>query len=83
MRYTKLRGLQKIKMEVSLIFSCMNLKKLANWIWRDTFGLVRRMPILMNFHIFYLYIIKMVPFVLVIGTICLQTEMNFTKVHLF
>ena len=26
MRYTKLRGLQKIKMEVSLIFSCMNLK---------------------------------------------------------
>ncbi|MFR5131976.1 MAG: transposase [Terrisporobacter sp.] len=31
MRYTKLRGLQKIKMEVSLIFSCMNLKKLANW----------------------------------------------------
>ena len=73
MRYTKLRGLQKIKMEVSLIFSCMNLKKLANWIWRDTFGLVRRTPILMNFHIFYLYIIKMVPFILVIGTICLQT----------
>ena len=76
MRYTKLRGLQKIKMEVSLIFSCMNLKKLANWIWRDTFGLVRRTPILMNFHIFYLYIIKMVPFILVIGTICLQTEKN-------
>ena len=74
MRYTKLRGLQKIKMEVSLIFSCMNLKKLANWIWRDTFGLVRRTTILMNFHIFYLYIIKMVPFTLAIGTICLQTE---------
>ena len=74
MRYTRLRGLQKIEMEVSLIFSCMNLKKLANWIWRDTFSLVRRTPILMNFHIFYLYIIKMVPFILVIGTICLQTE---------
>ena len=74
MRYTKLRGLQKIKMEVSLIFSCMNLKKLANWIWRDTFGLVRRTPISRNFYIFYLYIIKMVPFTLVIGTICLQTE---------
>ena len=29
MRYTKLRGLSKINMEVSLIFSCMNLKKLA------------------------------------------------------
>ena len=74
MRYTKLRGLQKIKMEVSLIFSCMNLKKLANWLWRDTFGLVRRTPISRNFYIFYLYIIKMVPFTLVIGTICLQTE---------
>ena len=66
MRYTKLRGLQKIEMEVSLIFSCMNLKKLANWIWRDTFGLVRRTPISKNFYIFYLYIIKMVPFTLVI-----------------
>ncbi len=36
MRYTKLRGLSKIEMEVSLIFSCMNLKKLANWMWKDT-----------------------------------------------
>ena len=35
MRYTRLRGLSKINMETSLIFSCMNLKKLANWIWRD------------------------------------------------
>ena len=74
MRYTKLRGLQKIKMEVSLIFLCMNLKKLANWIWKDTFGLVRRTPISKDFYIFYLYIIKMVPFTLAIGTICLQTE---------
>ena len=31
MRYTKLRGLSKIEMEVSLIFSCMNLKKLAKF----------------------------------------------------
>ena len=58
----------------------MNLKKLANWIWRDTFGLVRRTPILMNFHIFYLYIIKMVPFILVIGTICLQTVILYNVV---
>ena len=27
----KIERLSKIKMEVSLIFSCMNLKKLANW----------------------------------------------------
>lgn len=68
MRYTKLRGLQKIKMEVSLIFSCMEFKKIGQLVWRDTSGLVRRTPILINFHIFYLYIIKMVPFILVIGT---------------
>jgi len=31
MRYTQYRGLVKIKMEVNLLFVCMNLKKLANW----------------------------------------------------
>jgi hypothetical protein len=29
MRYTQLRGLQKVKMQVTLTFACMNLKKLA------------------------------------------------------
>lgn len=31
MRYTHLRGLAKIKMEVLLTFTCMNMKKLAKW----------------------------------------------------
>lgn len=31
MRYTHLRGLTKLKMQVTLIFACMNLKKLAKW----------------------------------------------------
>jgi transposase len=31
MRYTQLRGLQKVKMQVTLTFACMNLKKLAKW----------------------------------------------------
>lgn len=31
MRYTGLRGLQKLKMQVTLTFACMNLKKLATW----------------------------------------------------
>lgn len=31
MRYTYYRGLEKIRMEVMLIFACMNLKKLAKW----------------------------------------------------
>ena len=44
MRYTKLRGLSKIEMEISLIFSCMNLKKLANWMWKDTSNKLRLTP---------------------------------------
>lgn len=31
MRYTQLRGLQKVKMQVTLTFTCMNLKKLTIW----------------------------------------------------
>lgn len=31
MRYTQLRGLQKVKMQVTLTFACMNLKKLTIW----------------------------------------------------
>jgi len=31
MRYTQLRGLEKVKMQVMLTFTCMNLKKLASW----------------------------------------------------
>lgn len=35
MRYTQYRGPAKVKMELSLLFSCMNLKKIANWKWRN------------------------------------------------
>ena len=31
MRYTQLRGLQKVTMQVTLTFACMNLKKLTTW----------------------------------------------------
>ena len=31
LRYTMLRGLEKVKMQVTLTFACMNLKKLAIW----------------------------------------------------
>lgn len=34
MRYTQLRGLKKVDWQVLLTFSCMNLKKLANWLWK-------------------------------------------------
>jgi transposase len=33
MRYAKHRGLPRVKMELTLLFSCMNLKKLAKKLW--------------------------------------------------
>ena len=35
MRYTQYRGLAKIKMELNLLFGCMNLKRMANWKWKN------------------------------------------------
>lgn len=35
LRYTTMRGLEKIKMQVTLVFACMNLKKLAIWKQKD------------------------------------------------
>ena len=37
MRYTQYRGLAKVKMELTLKFACMNLKKLALWKARNGF----------------------------------------------
>lgn len=34
MRYTQYRGIKKVKMELNLLFACMNLKKLALWLYR-------------------------------------------------
>lgn len=34
MRYTQLRGKKKVSLQVLLTFSCINLKKLANWKWK-------------------------------------------------
>lgn len=36
MRYTQYRGLAKVKMELTLLFSSMNLKKIANWKWKNS-----------------------------------------------
>ncbi len=35
MRYTHYRGLAKVTAEATLRFACMNLKKLANWKWKN------------------------------------------------
>lgn len=40
MRYTQYRGLAKVKMELTLKFACMNLKKLAIWKWKNNLFLL-------------------------------------------
>jgi IS5 family transposase len=34
LRWTTLRGLNKVTMQAMLVFACMNLKKLANSLWK-------------------------------------------------
>ena len=36
MRYTRYRGLAQVTNWVKLGFAAMNLKKFANWKWKDT-----------------------------------------------
>ena len=36
LRYTQYRGLAKVKMELTFLFACMNLKRLACWKWNNT-----------------------------------------------
>ena len=35
MRWTTLRGLEKVTMQAMLTFAAMNLKKLATWLWKS------------------------------------------------
>jgi hypothetical protein len=35
MRWTTLRGLEKVTMQAMLTFASMNLKKLATWLWKS------------------------------------------------
>lgn len=34
MRWTTLRGLKRVSAQAMLVAACMNLKKMANWMWR-------------------------------------------------
>ncbi len=51
MRYTQYRGLAKVKMELTLLFGCMNLKKMANWKWKNSHPSLR-------FFAFYIIFMK-------------------------
>lgn len=50
MRYTQLRGKNKVTLQVLLTFACMNLKKLANWKWQKPKDKDIKRKISANFH---------------------------------
>jgi len=49
MRYTHLRSLAKMNMEVTLTFACMNLKKFANHRWQRTGGYISDSTYILSF----------------------------------
>lgn len=57
MRYTQLRGLQKVKMQVTLTFTCMNLKKLAKWKKKNGMLLDPRR----SFYVFQSFLASLLP----------------------
>ena len=52
MRWTTLRGLEKVSMQAKLVFAAMNLKKLATWLWRSG-GLGGNTPSCLPIFYFY------------------------------
>lgn len=54
MRYTQYRGLDKVKMELNLLFACMNLKKLATWLDRKRQHEPNILTFLDDFYTIYL-----------------------------
>ena len=82
MRYTQYRGLAKVTMELTLLFACMNLKKLAIWKWRKG-GLRKPCSFVCIFEPIYLYIkFKMVPGASHQEPFCLQSEM-YINIHFY
>lgn len=49
LRYTRVKGREKVQNEITLIFACMNLKKLALWLDRKT----RKLSNFLSFLSFY------------------------------
>ena len=74
MRYTQYRGLAKVTMELTLLFACMNLKKLAIWKWRKG-GLRKPCSFVWIFEpIYFKRKFKMVPGAMHPEPFCLQSE---------
>jgi transposase len=58
MRFARHRGLDKFTMELNLLFTCMNLKKLANRLWRNSLSLNINTHLLHFFNLFCLYMLN-------------------------
>ena len=70
LRYTQYRGLAKLKMELTLKFACMNLKKLAIWKARNSFSALKILDFLKNFIILH----KKREVRKILTSLCLQAE---------
>ena len=52
MRYTQFIGKARVAMQVGLTFACMNMKKLANMIYKDKHKSSRFFDFIWNFRLF-------------------------------
>ena len=76
MRWTTLRGLEKIKAQAMLVAACMNLKKMANWMWRSRKNGPSPSNSFSSFIVIFLKILKNTVFIIEKTVFCLQTEDN-------
>lgn len=77
MRYTTLRGLEKVKAQAMLIAACMNLKKIANWMWKSRKGGPNLSDLLNKLINFIVILLKSAVFKAMKTTLCLQTESTY------
>ena len=73
-RWTTLRGLKKVKAQAMLIAACMNLKKIANWMWRSRKGGPNPSKLLNKLINFIAILLKNGSLQDIQTAICLQTE---------
>ncbi len=81
MRWTTLRGLEKIKAQAMLVAACMNLKKMASWIWKSRKNgpnpsnpYVNLHGLIANLYSFIIILLKNTVFKRKKTVFCLQTE---------
>jgi hypothetical protein len=70
MRWTTLRGLNRVSSQAMLVATCMNLKKMANWLWRSGKTGPKQSDLLRKLHNF----MKKHGFLYCGNRVCLQTE---------